>query len=354
MMQEIIREGLKRGKVKKLSGDFEYYRFMDPLKGIERGTVITKKKIVWGFPHIKRIFTLERGIERNIHDSIIYVEEKVDGFNIRIAKMEKGIYAFSRGGFLEAFVTEKVRDMKLGRFFKDNPNYVLCAEMIGNTPYTDPTNEFDVKMFVFDIDRGDGSYLPPKEKYSILKKYGIEYTPKLGKFSSNDYEGLKKLVLTLNRGRKEGLVIKSSDRKDVVKYVTPFADIDDIAKTSNMLFDMPIGFFYQRILRSAIFIDEFGFDKDKYSTKLGKAFYSGLEKAIKNVSAGREIDEEFEILIKDIKIWEDIRKNMSKGVGLEKLWERNEKGKTRIRFRKIYRRTTKKLSSYVQGKGITD
>jgi len=45
---------------------------------------------------------------------------------------------------------------------------------------------------------------------------------------------------------------------------------------------------------------------------------------------------------------------MSKEVRLEKIWERKEKGKTRIRFRKIYLKTTKKLAAYAAGSGIVD
>ncbi len=351
---KLIDDGLKRGKAERIKGEPEYVRFRSSFKGIERGTVIIGDKIVWGFPHIKRIFTLENGLKKNMPSPELYAEEKIDGFNVRIALVDGRIYGFSRGGFLDAFVTEKARGLGLDGFFKENPGHVLCGEMIGNTPYTDPTDDFDVMLFVFDIDRGDGSYLPCDERYAMLKKHNIKSAPVLGRFRSDDYEGLRNLIVSLNKGRKEGMVLKSTDRKNVVKYVTPFADIDDISKTSMMFFDMPIGFYYQRALRSAFFINDFGFDKEKYSAMLGKAFYDGLTDALRRVREGRDIEEEFEILIKDPEIWKDVKRHMSRDVGLEELWRREEKGKTRIRFRKIYKTTTKKLSSYAAGKGITD
>ncbi len=353
-MEKIIREGLKAGKIQRLKGELDYLRFKDSFMGVERGTVISGNHIIWGFPHIKRIFTLENGLKRNIKGDTVYAEEKIDGFNIRIGRINGKIFAFSRGGFLDAFVTEKTREMKVTEFFGDHEDHVLCAEMLGNTPYTRPTKDFDVKIFVFDIDVGDGSYMAPQKRYDILRKYGIESVPQLGKFKSDDYAGLGRLMQALNRGRKEGMVLKSSDRTSVVKYVTPFADIDDIEKTSGNFFDMPAGFYYQRILRSAFSINDFGFEKDDYSRKLGKAFYEGLGKSLEKARKGEEIDEEFEILIKDKKIWDDIRAHMSRSIKLEKLWEREEKGKTRIRFRKVYKKTTKKLISYAQGKGIID
>ncbi len=350
-MQKIILDGLESGKIEKQKG---YLRFTGPFRGIERGTVLIGNRIIWGFPHIKRIFTLGAGISRNIKGESLYIEEKIDGFNVRIAYIRGKIFAFSRGGFLDAFATEKAGEMKLEKFFKAHKNYVLCGEMLGNTPHTEPTKKFDVKLLVFDIDQGDGKYLPPKEKYGLLVKYKIPGAAKLGRYSTKNIQKIRSAVKKLNRGKKEGIVIKSADRKTLVKYVTPFADIDDISKCSGRFFDMPAGFFYQRILRSSFSIEDFGYDKDKYALALGRAFYSGLSKSIKKTRKGNKIDGEFEILIKDKKIWAEIKKHMSREVRLEKLWEREDKGKTRIRFRKIYLKTTKKLAAYSAGSGIVD
>jgi putative ATP-dependent DNA ligase len=264
------------------------------------------------------------------------------------------VCAFSRGGFLDAFVTEKAGEMGFERFFSDYPDAVLCAEMIGNTPYTPPSGDFDVKLFVFDIDAGDGSYVPCARRYELVKKYDMNGVPRLGRFRSDDYKGLGRLALTLNKAKKEGMVLKSGDRAKAVKYVTPWSDIDDIARNARLLFDMPIGFYYQRVLRSAFFISDFGLDREEYSERLGKAFYDGLTKAISEARQGRDIDEEFEISVRDARVWEEVRRHMSKEVRLEELWRRSEDGRTRIRFRKIYKRTTKTLTAYAGGKGITD
>jgi putative ATP-dependent DNA ligase len=353
-MQTIIREGLEKGKVEKLSGEIDYYRFAVPFRKVERGTVVAGKRVIWGFPHIKRIFTLEKGIEKNIRDSIVHAEEKIDGFNCRIARVGKKIYGFSRGGFLDSFISEKAGGMGLEKFFERHPGHVLCGEMVGNTPYTEPEKKFDVKLFIFDIDRGDGSYLPPEEKYEALRHFKIPGVPVLGKFRCDDFAGLKKAARALNSGKKEGMVIKSDDRRQVVKYVTPFADIDDILNTSDRFLDMSMGFYYQRILRSSFFIRDFGLGREKHASALGKAFYSGMIAAIDKVSSGGQIDREFEILVKDAKIWDEIKGHRSKEIGYEKLWEKKEKGKTRIRFRKIYWKTTRELASLASGKGVTD
>lgn len=351
----MLAEAEKKGKLVRHDEEISYVRFKAGIRFVPRGTVILKSgTIIWGFPHIPRIFILGNGIKRNISSEYLYAEEKIDGFNLRIAQIEKKLFAFSRGGFVDQFSTEKVRGLGLDGFFEENPAYVLCGEMIGNTPYTPPTKDFDVRLLVFDIDRGDGSYLPPKEKYALFRKHRIIGVPQIGRFRSDDERSLRNAALALLKGKKEGMVIKSEDRSEVVKYVTPWADIDDIARNIKLMFDMPSGFFIQRILRSAMFIKDFGLDKKKYEREMGKAIYSVLIEKLKQVENGYPVSEEFEISIKDPAVWDNICSHTSKDVRLEVLSKRKEGENTRITFRKIYRKTDKRFRECLNGKRIID
>lgn len=352
LSKSLVLEALKKGKAEKKKEEIEYLRFRADFRSVPRGTVLLRNKVIWGFPHIPRIFNLDKGIERNVKSDEIYIEEKIDGYNLRVAKVGGKRFAFSRGGFIDAFSTEKVRGMKFDRFFSDFPDHVLCGEMIGNTPYTKPTKKYDVEFLAFDIDRGDGSYLPCDEKYALLKKYKIESVPVFGKYKKNDSKRLRDLARSVNRNKKEGMVIKSIDRKQVMKYVTPNADIEDIA--NSILFDMPTGFFLQRVFRSGLFIHDFNLNRDEYAKKLGKAFYSSVWKDLKDVQEGRGAEQEFEILIKDPKVWDELHHHMSKEVKLEVIFNREEKKGRRIRFRKKYKKTTKRLKGAMIGKGETD
>jgi len=349
-----VLEALKKGRAEKLKEDIEYVRFRENHGKVNRGTVVTRERVICGFEHIPRIFTLEKGLARNINSDEVYIEEKIDGFNLRVAKVDGKIFAFSRGGFIDAFATEKAAEMGLEKFFSDHPDFVLCGEMIGNTPYTTPTDKFDVKLFVFDIDNGSGTYLPCEEKYGILKKYKIEGVPAFGRFRISDIKKIRDLALQLNRSKKEGMVIKTPDRKKTIKFVTPNADIEDIENCSPVFFDMPIGFYIQRVFRSGLFIREFGLDVDDYAKRLGMAFYGGLHKGIDYVDEGRGAEEIFEIFVKNPGTWETIHHHMSKEVKLEVLFNRDESGGKRIRFRKLYKKTTKKIHEALSGKGLTD
>ncbi len=353
---DLISEAKKRGKITEHEEDgIAYARFREDFHSIPRGTVFFKsKRIIWGYPHIKRIFTLENGILKNIKSEAFYVEEKIDGFNLRVARIGANLFAFSRGGFIDWFATEKVREMNFGAFFKSYPEYILCSEMIGNTPHTPPTTAFDVKLLVFDIDEGDGSYLKPREKYDLLKKYKIESVPLIGLFKKSEIAKLRQVALMMLKKKKEGIVIKSDNRSDTVKYVTLYADIDDIARNMPLMFDMPAGFFIQRVLRSAFFLKDFGLGRDEYARRLGIACYESLIEKLRDVENGARISEDYEISIKNLETWNKVLKHMSREVKIEVISKKQEGEKTRIRFKKIYKKTDRELRGYLAGKGVID
>ncbi|MEK6981976.1 MAG: RNA ligase [Candidatus Micrarchaeota archaeon] len=355
MTDQLLSEARKRGKLIDRKEELIYSGFREGFRGIPRGTIVINERIIFGFPHIKRIFTLKKGLERNITASYFYIEEKIDGYNLRIAKINGNVYAFSRGGFLDYFASEKARELITPKFFSDFPDYVLCAEMVGNTPYTRPTKGFDVKIFVFDVDTGNGNYISPEERQSLLKKYKIEEAPSFGKFAISDLKKIREIALSIMKQRKEGIIFKSEDRKEAVKYVNPFADIEDIAGSSHSLFDMPLGFYVQRVLRSAIFIREFELNKEKFAKELGIAFYEKLTKAITEVENDKQIYDDYEIIIKDLKIWDWIHRHMSKEIKIDEVSRtKAENGKTKIKFRKIYKKSTHKIKEALSGKGIED
>lgn len=354
--QDDIREAESKRRASRMEEEISYTRFGKDHHHIPRGTVVLLNgRIIPGYPHIPRIFTLREGIEKNIEGKRIFLEEKIDGFNLRIALVDGQVFAFSRGGYLDAFASEKARTEHIRKFFEDNPEKIICGEMIGNTPHTEPTEEYDIKLLVFDIIGEKGLFLACKKKYGLLDRYGIDSVPRLGNFSKKgSLDKIRKIANRLNESGKEGMVIKSGDRKTVAKYVMPNSDIEDIAKGSASYPDMPAGFFYQRILRSAMFIRDFSLDKKEYEEKLGRAFYHNLIHAIGQADNEGMVSEEFQILIKDPVVWKRIKKHMGSGIKIEEISREKEKGGTRIRFLKKYRKSSRQLKAYLRGKSVTD
>ncbi|MFA6531195.1 MAG: RNA ligase [Candidatus Micrarchaeia archaeon] len=312
--EAIIRDAMQKGRLIAHSEEIDYSCFREKFRHVPRGTVIIgadgtagAERTIPGFQRIKRIFTLEKGLAKNMASEFFWAEEKIDGFNLRVASIGGKLFAFSRGGFVDAFATEKVREMGLEPFFSKLPKYVLCGEMIGNTPYTKPTKKFDIKLFVFDIMDENGACVPQEKKYSLIRQFGLPSVPVFGKFSrmkKADMKKLKKAFLSVNKSGKEGIVMKSEDRKEIMKYVVPNADIEDIANSSHLLFDMPVGFINQRLLRSSLFMKDFKLDNKKYAFALGKAFYDELSRGLESIEKDGYVCDEYEILIKDMKIWD--------------------------------------------------
>lgn len=331
-----------------------YIRFRNTYKKIERGSVITKDDFFPGFPHIKRIFTLEKGLKKNILNDFVFAEEKIDGYNLRAVLINNEIYGLSRGGIIDLFSTEKLRELIPKKVFERK--IMLCGEMIGNTPYTKSTKNYDVKYYIFDIyDLEKKYYFPPEMRYLFLKENKLYPAPYLGKFNQrNDIDKIKRLVLNVNKGGMEGIVFKSMDRTQIVKYVNPNADIEDVANTIKMLFDMPVGYFNQRLLRSAIFIKEHKLDSGIYGRKLGEGIYKKFAEGLKMLERDGMIYDEFEIIIKNRAVWDELKSHMSKEVKLQTVFEREENDKMRIRFRKVYIKSTKKIRAFINGRGITD
>jgi putative ATP-dependent DNA ligase len=344
-----ILAAIRKGKIEERDGVF---RFSERIGRIPRGTVAINRRVVYGYPKIKRIFSLIEGAKRNLGEGEIWVEEKIDGFNLRVVYEKGKIYCISRGGFLDFFATEKISaDEKVAGFFRKHPKHVLYMEMIGNTPYTAPTNKFDVKYYVFDIGNGKGRFVSPEERIKICREFGLGCIPLLGKFRKGDLGKLKRIAVSADKTGKEGIVLKQHLPRKVVKYVVPSSDIRDLEENSHMLFDMPAGFMKQRVFRSALSTLELGFNKKNYDKRLGEAMHRLLYAALKGSG---EVSESFEVLVQKKETWEKVLEHMSSEITIKVDSEKREEGGIRIKFRKIHKRGSRKLRRAIEGYAQAD
>ncbi|SHK27328.1 RNA ligase [Thermocrinis minervae] len=284
----LVKEALKKSKVKSEQfKDLEYLRFTDDYKNIPRGTVIFQEFTIFGYPHIGRIFQLSTGLREQFTEPF-WVEEKVDGYNLRIFYHKGEVYALTRSGLICAFSTDRVLDFIDKRFFEDNPDLVLCAEMAGpENPYVEESPPYvkeDVRLFVFDIMRkNESTFLPQREKLELIEKYSLPSVEVFGRFTVDQVEKIKDLLRKLDQECREGVVFKEdSERNKRVKYITRYANLNDIRITSLNIMGLPADYYTNRLLRLALFIEEEGLEKDdSLYTELGKAFLEGIFQACK-------------------------------------------------------------------------
>lgn len=287
---QIVKEALKKNKVKtEVFKDIEYLRFTDDYKDIPRGTAIFKDFVVWGYPHIGRIFQLTTGLPEQFN-APVWVEEKVDGYNTRVFSYRGEIYALTRGGYICPFTTDRVREFINEEFFEENPHLVLCAEVAGpENPYVEespPYIQEDIAFFVFDImKKGEQGFLPYREKLRIIDKYGLPHVEMFGRFELTQIEEIKRLLKKLNQEKREGVVFKEDAERDKrVKYITSYANINDIKVTSLNMLGLPADYYTNRLLRLALFIEEEQVKKDENLYKeVGEAFLEGIFKACQMV-----------------------------------------------------------------------
>ncbi|WP_297436753.1 RNA ligase [Thermococcus sp.] len=356
------------GKGGIVEGEFEgirYVRFRDSAKGFRRGTVVFENgDVVLGFPHIKRIVQLENVIRRVFKNRAFYVEEKVDGYNVRVVSVRDRVLALTRGGFICPFTTERILDFINEEFFRDYPNLVLAGEMAGpESPYIvegPPYVKEDIGFFLFDIqEKGTGRSLPVEERLKLAEEYGIRHVETFGLYDRSKIGGLHELIERLGRERREGIVMKTPDMRRIAKYVTPYANINDVRIGSHVFFDLPHGYFMGRIKRLAFYLAEKhikGKEFDEYAKALGKALLRPFVESIHEVANGGEVEEVFTVRVKSISTAHRMMTHFERlgvKIHIEDI-EDLRNGYWRITFKRVYPDATREMRELWNGRAFVD
>ena len=282
-----LEEAIALGRAQALHhDDLEYVRLLEQTGGYPRGSVVLPEgSVLPGYPSIGRIQSLEAGLPRRFREPF-WAEEKIDGFNVRILRRGEALYAFSRGGFICPFSTDRVPEFVDPSVFDAEPDLILCAEIAGpDTPYLEgstPRVARDVDLFVFDMMRlGVPGFLPQADKFALLERHGLPVAPVHGQYRPDDIDPLRRLILRLDAEGAEGLVLKTDDGRERAKYVTGGSCVTDIRVCAEQLLDLPPQYFTNRLTRLAIFLAEHpGADSDAMARTLGRAFLEGLDEAV--------------------------------------------------------------------------
>ncbi|MEN3028294.1 MAG: RNA ligase [Aquificaceae bacterium] len=218
----------------------------------------------------------------------------------------------------------------------------------------------DVRFFLFDImvkNRQD--FLPYREKLKLIQEYGLPSVENFGLFNLDQVEGLKEILRMLNEEKREGVVLKEDSPRDRrVKYITSYANLNDIRVTSLNMLGLPADYYTNRLLRLALFIEEEGLEKDGgLYRELGEAFLSGLFEACRMAKEEGKVRRAFRCRFKSkeraLLFLEQIR-HVSTHIQVNQLSLQKEGDFWLLEFEKVFLNMTGLLGHLLSGGSLVD
>jgi len=333
-------------------------QFKKEVGKIESGTVIyfkDKTEVIRGFPKTRRTLMLSPTIKNHFKDKIV-VEEKMNGYNVRIAFIGDEIVALTRRGYVCPYTTKKaVEILDLNEFFNDNPDLVICGEMVGtDNPYVSHYYEEigSLGFRVFDIrEKLSNNPLPLKEKYELLKKYKLPSIRVLGTFNvEGAVDEIKKIITEIGEENREGVVMKDPQMEIIpLKYTSSQAHDDEISYAFTFPFDFGKDFFFSRVIREgfqAFEMEENEEELQERAKRLGESILYPMIDTIKNVSAGNTAGEDMVIDVETPEEAEEFLRHLH-DLGVYALLIEFKDKKAIIR--RIHQSTTDKINNFLKG-----
>ncbi len=307
--------GLEKGEVDKLIGrkirlmqykGIEYAVFRYDIQGFKEGTtviLVDPPIVVPAYPSIRRLALLEYAVKYMPRE--FFVEEKMNGYNVRVVTVNKKVLAITRGGYICPYTTARIKRIygsRLLELSREYPSIILVGEVVGQeNPYVPQyypeAPGFD--YFVFDVFK-DGKLAPLKTRDEIVEKYDLKRVRVLGVLSRNDTWRLWEIVEELEREGREGIVIKDPEHKvPALKYTTIRTNIGDIREGMKYPFDEGRSYLFPRILRLIAQGYEMNWSEEQLNEialELGKAILEPAIKSLKNRANGKLIASEYKLV----------------------------------------------------------
>lgn len=353
---------IERKTLQYVHAEPELFRFDKPIMNIEAGTSVFPDPfdIVRGFPKISRILMLHPGLA-NHFSSIrsVLVEEKMNGYNVRVALIGDKMVGITRGGYVCPYTNEKIRDMINRDFFMKYPGLVVCGEMVGpDNPYV-PKSFYDVgslDFFAFDIkDKVTGTSFPVKKRRELLASYGIKSVRLFGEFDvSNAHIEVEKIIRDFGNNLNEGVVIKDPDtRLTPIKYTSSLSNCADLKFAFEFYNDYGRDFFFPRVCREAFQSVEWSEDEEQRKERcqrLGESILLPMIRTIESRKKGERIGEKVQIRIKDLKTADEFENHL-KLLGIDAIFEEPIRigNEFIVKIKKINHSTNDKTDSVFKG-----
>ncbi|MFH1786043.1 MAG: RNA ligase [archaeon] len=352
--EKYLRQRIRHGISAVTCGKTKYLAFRKELHHIEKGTVIfDNNEIIRGVPKIRRILYLKSGLTVKFPKGF-HIEEKIDGYNVRVAKVGEEVYAITRGGLICPFSTD-LATAKTASFFREN-DLVLCGEIAGplNPHVTHDYPEVkNAELFIFDIrQKESGKPVKFSEKRRLSETHGLKMVPYLGSFKPNELGKVYSLIKKLDGQNREGMVFKTEDMSEQAKYIFPRANISDVSSAFHFPFEYGHDFFFRRLIREGFQSYEFDrtqSERDARALRIGKAVLEPMLESINNVASGKRLTEDTTVEADPDVLAEFAEHLEHLGIDSEK-----EISGNRLTIRKRFISTQDRIKNFLNGEYASD
>lgn len=357
-----ITGAVKRRILQYVPSKIELFRFDKAVSSVESGTSVFLEPfdIVRGFPKISRTLMLYPALVKHFSScKRVSVEEKMNGYNVRVALIGDSIVGLTRGGFICPYTTEKANDVIGREFFMDHPDLVLCGEMVGpDSPYV-PKSFYNIEsldFFAFDIkEKISGKTMPVMKRRELLHEYGIKSVRHFGEYDVNEaHIEISRVVRELGGSMHEGVVIKDPDMiLPPIKYTSSQSNCADLRYAFEFYNDFGRDFFFARICREAFQSVEWEEDDEsvrKRCLQIGESLLLPMIGTIKKKRAGERIAENVQIRVKSPGTAREFEEHL-KLLGVDAVFEEPVKigNEYLVKIRKINQSTNDKTESILSG-----
>jgi putative ATP-dependent DNA ligase len=334
-------------------------RFEKAVSGIEAGTVVfDNNEIVYGYPKIRRAMMLSPAIRRHFSDGVI-VEEKMNGHNVRVARVNKSVVALTRGGFICPYSTEVAKGQIPPEIFRDHPDLVLCGEMVGpKNPYV-PKEVYQAKsmdFYLFDTSRkGKREMEGSLKTHAIAEEYGIRSVRLFGEFGLDEAaEKIKEIIKDLGARGREGVVIKDpANLASPIKYTSSESNCKDLEFAFRYYSDYGQDFFFSRVVREGFQAAEWSDSEEEFierCLRLGKSMLGPMRDTVETKIEGLPIVQEVEIMVKDLQTAANFEEHLRR-MGVRAIFgpPRTSPGGHIVKIKRLVMSTNDKTESVIGG-----
>jgi len=357
-----ITGAIQRKTLQYVRGKQELFRFDKPISGIEGGTCIFLDpfNIVRGFPKIPRALILHPGILAHFSScKTVAVEEKMNGYNVRIALIGDELTGITRGGLVCPYTTEKAKELVGSDLLHEHPDFMICGEMVGpDSPYV-PKSIYDIdslEFFVFDIrEKLTGKPMPVMKRRKLVDEYGLNSVRLFGEYEvEKAHTEIARVIKDFGTSLNEGVVIKDPEMALLpVKYTSSMSNCQDLRYAFEYYNDYGRDFFFPRVCREAYQAVEWNETEEKLKERcqrLGESILLPMIKTIHKKKDGGRITEAVQIRVRNLNTAREFEEHL-RLLGVDAVFEEPELTETGylVRIQKKYHSTSDKTESILNG-----